>query len=34
MIGSEVPLANLSDLHELMGFPAVWEFERKFSVGE
>jgi 2-methylisocitrate lyase-like PEP mutase family enzyme len=28
--GSPVPAFNMAQLHELVGFPEVWEFERKY----
>jgi 2-methylisocitrate lyase-like PEP mutase family enzyme len=29
--GSPVPAYNMAQLHELMGFPEVWEFEKRFA---
>ncbi len=29
-LGSPVPAFNMAQLHELVGFPDVWEFERKY----
>ena len=30
-IGTDVPLYPLSELHRLMGFEDVWEFERQWT---
>ena len=31
VIGLELPLSNVNEMHTLMGFEEVWEFERKFG---
>jgi 2-methylisocitrate lyase-like PEP mutase family enzyme len=28
--GSPVPMIDMKELHELVGFPDVWEFEKKY----
>ena len=32
-LGINVPLMDSKDLHELMGFPDVWEFEKRWHTG-
>jgi 2,3-dimethylmalate lyase len=34
VIGLDLPQTNITDLHTLMGFEEVWEFERKFGQRE
>ena len=29
--GSPVPAYTMAQLHELMGFPDVWEFEKRYA---
>jgi hypothetical protein len=31
---SPVPAYSMSQLHDLMGFPEVWEFEKRFVQAE
>lgn len=33
-IGSPVPAFDMAQLHELVGFPDVWEFEKRFAEAE
>ena len=30
-VGSPVPAYTMAQLHELMGFPDVWEFEKRYA---
>ena len=34
VIGLDLPRTNVNELHTLMGFEEVWEFERKFGQRE